>query len=65
VHNKPGAFRRFRDPGGVHRITFDPIEIETLEIAGRLLRARVKRANSKATPGKRKSSRSLYRQSRL
>jgi len=51
VHNKPGAFRRVRDPGGIHRITFDPIEIEMREFPGRLLRAPVKRANAKATPG--------------
>ena len=64
MHIKPGAFHRFRDPGGVHRITFDPIDIETREIAGRLLRAPVKRANAKATPGKRKSGLGAYAASR-
>jgi hypothetical protein len=64
VHNKASAFRRFRDPGGVHRINFDPIEIEMREFAGRLLRPPVKRANAKATPGKRKSGLGAYAASR-
>jgi hypothetical protein len=64
VHNKPHAFRCVDDLSGVHRISFDPIEIEMREFAGRLLRPTVKRANAKATPGKRKSDLRAYAASR-
>jgi hypothetical protein len=50
-----GAYDRGGDAGCVHGIAFDPIEIEMVELAGRLLGPPMKRANAKATPGKRKS----------
>ena len=64
MHNKPSAFRRVRDPGGVHRIAFDPIEIEMVELAGRLLGPPMKRANAKAASRERKSRLRAYAASR-
>jgi hypothetical protein len=64
VHDKPGTFRRFRDPRRRSSHHLGPIEIETREFAGRLLWPPVKRANAKATPGKRKSGLGAYAASR-
>ena len=50
MHNEPRTCRRGGDIGGVHRVTFNPIEIEMSPEGRRILWPPVKSADAKAPP---------------